>query len=95
MLASASVKAPPSIRDLKQLIAERRIEFPTLLEQAMRLLLCKPEIIAFGSLQSVARTCGVSGTTIIRLASRSGYASFKEMKAAFRQYLIAGARTNQ
>ena len=81
MLASVNEKAPPSIRDLKQLIAERRIDFPTLLEQAMRLLLSKPEIIAFGSLQSVARTCGVSGTTIIRLASRSGYARFKEMKA--------------
>ncbi|MNL89214.1 hypothetical protein D3C87_2193950 [compost metagenome] len=61
----------------------------------MRLLLSKPEIIAFGSLQSVARTCGVSGTTIIRLASRSGYASFKEMKTAFRQYLITLARTNR
>lgn len=95
MLAPVSDTAPPSIQDLKQLIAERRIDFPALLEQAMRLLLSKPEIIAFGSLQSVARTCGVSGTTIIRLASRSGYASFKEMKVAFRQHLIAIARTNQ
>lgn len=94
MLASASERAPPSIREIKQLIIERRIDFPTLLEQAMRLLLSMPEIIAFGSLRSVARTCGVSGSTIIRLASRSGYSSFKEMKAAFRQHLITVARTN-
>jgi DNA-binding MurR/RpiR family transcriptional regulator len=95
MLPSSDVKAPPSIRDLKQLIVERRIDFPALPEQAMRLLLSRPEIIAFGTLQSVARTCGVSRTTIIRLASRSGYSSFKEMKGAFRQHLLSVARTNQ
>lgn len=95
MLSSSGQNTPPSIRDLKQLIAERRIDFPALPEQAMRLLLSQPEIIAFGTLQSVARSCGVSGTTIIRLASRSGYSSFKEMKGAFRQYLISVARAKQ
>ena len=70
MLASVSEEAPPSIRDLKQLIAERRIDFPTLLEQAMRLLLSKPEIIALPN--SVRpRRCGFekhalpkNGTTV-------------------------------
>jgi DNA-binding MurR/RpiR family transcriptional regulator len=95
MLSSSNLKTPPSIRDLKQLIAQRRIDFPALPEQAMRLLLSKPEIIAFGTLQSVARTCGVSRTTINRLAARSGYSGFKEMKGAFRQHLISVARTNQ
>ncbi|SCB44141.1 hypothetical protein [Rhizobium multihospitium] len=95
MLSSSRLKTLPSIRDLKQLIAERRIDFPALPEQAMRLLLSKPEIIAFGTLQSVARTCGVSRTTINRLASQSGYSGFKEMKGAFRQHLISVARTNQ
>jgi DNA-binding MurR/RpiR family transcriptional regulator len=97
MLSPSSEKAPqsPNIRDLKQLIAERRIDFRPVPGQAMRLLLSKPEIIAFGSLTSVAQACSVSGTTIIRLASRSGYSNFKEMRAAFRQYLISIAPTNQ
>ncbi|NTJ68651.1 MurR/RpiR family transcriptional regulator [Agrobacterium rhizogenes] len=95
MLSSSNLKTPLSIRELKQLIADRHIDFPALPEQAMRLLLSKPEIIAFGTLQSVARNCGVSRTTIIRLASRSGYSSFKEMKGAFRQHLLSVARTNQ
>ncbi|MGV2077260.1 MurR/RpiR family transcriptional regulator [Rhizobium sp. 16-545-1B] len=59
----------------------------------MRLLLDHPEIVAFGTLQSVAQRCGVSGTTVTRLASRSGYSGFKEMQAAFRQHLVSLAGT--
>lgn len=46
-----------------------------------------PEVIAFGTLRSVAHACDVSETTITRLASHSGYSSFKEMQGAFRQHL--------
>lgn len=93
MSASANGTSPPSVIELKRQIAQRRIGFPALLEQAMRLLLSRPEIVAFGTLQSVATACGVSGTTVIRLAAKAGYRSFKEMKAAFRQHLIFCART--
>lgn len=81
-----------SIVDLKQLIAERRIAFSTRPEQAMRLLLDKPEVAAFGSLRLVAQACGVSPATITRLACLSGYSSFKDMKTAFQQYLVSTAR---
>lgn len=77
------------------MIAERRIDFPPVPGQAMGLLLSKPDIIAFGSLKSVAQACHVSAATVVRLASRSGYSNFKEMRKAFRQYLIAVAKTNQ
>lgn len=92
MVVSSNKAASPSIRDLKQQIAERRILFSSLLEQAMRRLLSQPEIVAFGTLQSVSRKCSVSGTTIARLASHLGYSSFREMKAAFQQYLISGGK---
>lgn len=95
MLSSSHELVAPTIRDLKQLIAERRIDFPPVPGQAMKLLLSKPDIIAFGSLKSVAQACHVSAATVVRLASRSGYSNFKEMRGAFRQYLIAVATTNQ
>ncbi|MBD9597449.1 hypothetical protein IB270_31955 [Ensifer sp. ENS05] len=57
----------------------------------MRLLLINPDIAAFGSLSSVAQRCGVSKVTITRLASLSGYSSFREMKAAFQQHLVSVA----
>lgn len=81
--------AHPTINDLKQLIVERRVTYPACLQQAMRLLLGSPGIIAFGTLRSVAHACDCSETTITRLASHSGYSSFKEMQAAFRQHLVA------
>jgi DNA-binding MurR/RpiR family transcriptional regulator len=84
----------PSIVDLKQLIVERRITYPACLQRAMRLLLGNPEVIAFGTLRSVAHACDVSETTITRLASHSGYSSFEEMQGAFRQHLLVLAGTN-
>ncbi|QKK26926.1 MurR/RpiR family transcriptional regulator [Rhizobium hidalgonense] len=86
-MLSSSV-AHPSVNDLKRLIVERRITYPASLQQAMRLLLGNPGVIAFGTLRSVAQTCNVSETTIARLASHSGYSSFKEMQGAFRQHLV-------
>ncbi|QRM44650.1 MurR/RpiR family transcriptional regulator [Rhizobium sp. BG4] len=79
----------PSISDLKQRIVERRVTYPASLQQAMRLLLGNPGVIAFGTLRSVAQACKVSETSISRLASHSGYSSFKEMQGAFRQHLVA------
>jgi DNA-binding MurR/RpiR family transcriptional regulator len=78
----------PTVSDLKQLIASRSIIYPLSAQGAMRLLLSDPKIVAFGTLHTAAHACGVSATTMSRLASHSGYSNFKEMQAAFRQHVI-------
>ncbi|MDQ0561544.1 DNA-binding MurR/RpiR family transcriptional regulator [Rhizobium mesoamericanum] len=92
-MLSTSVEQP-SISDLKQLIVQRRVTYPASLQQAMRLLLGNPGVISFGTLRSVAHACNVSETSITRLASHSGYSSFKEMQGAFRQHLVALAASH-
>ncbi len=88
MLSPTIHRTHQSISDLKQLIVQRRITYPASLERAMRLLLSNPDVVAFGTLRSVAHSCEVSGTTISRLARHSGYSSFKEMKEAFRKHVV-------
>lgn len=78
-----------SIADLKQRIAGGGVSFPDRQKSAMRRLLNSPDIVAFGTVQSVAAACDVSQTTIVRAAEASGYSSFSEMKKAFQQHLLA------
>src|SRR5580704_13152971 len=57
-------------------------------EQRAALLLEKdPPMVAFGSLAEVARASGTSGPTVVRLASKLGFAGFAEMKDAIQEEL--------
>lgn len=51
-----------------------------------------PEAVAFGTVASVAARAGTSGPTVLRLATRLGFAGFVELQAAVRDGLSARLR---
>ena len=75
------------LEEVKKRIVDRRLVFSASLEPIMRRLLGQPEIVAFGTVQSVAAACGVSPTTVVRVATTTGYAGFRDMKAAFQRHI--------
>lgn len=77
----------PSVTNLKMLILKRELAFSGVLESVLRFLLHRPDRIAFGSAKSVAAECGVSASTIHRLVQHCGYASFRDMRRAFRDHM--------
>ncbi|MBK5566235.1 hypothetical protein [Ensifer sp. SSB1] len=93
MSEAAFPKKPigPAKSWLKQRIVERRIALPASPRRAMHRILSQPEIVAFGTVKSVAAACGVSGTTIGRLCSRVGYESFGEMRRVLQKQLALHA----
>ncbi len=57
-------------------------------EQRAALLLEKDQpLVAFGSLAEVASAAGTSGPTVVRLATKLGFAGFAEMKDAIQEEL--------
>ncbi|AYG57543.1 MurR/RpiR family transcriptional regulator [Rhizobium jaguaris] len=78
---------PPSVEDIKTMIVKRQLQFPERLELVMRVLFHRPDIIAFGTVASVASFCDVSNTTVVRLAKCCGYRSYTEMRNAFRDHM--------
>ncbi len=81
--------------DLPTLIAEHR----DLLTRAERIVaeevLRAPQAIAFGTLASLARSSGTSGTTVIRLAAKLGLDGFGELQSQAQQELAAQLRPAQ
>ena len=82
------IRIPPaSLRELKFMIARKEVVFPGELGRVMRAVLDRPETIAFGTVTSVAAACGVSPTTVVRLARHLGFASFRDLKRVFQDHL--------
>jgi len=46
-----------------------------------------PEIVAFGTAQSLADRCGVSPSTVARVAIALGFDNFREFRQVFRQHI--------
>lgn len=78
--------------EVKRRILDRRLVFPGQLEWVMRRLLGQPDMVAFGTVRSVAAACGVSQTTVVRVATTTGYSGFRAMKAAFQQHIASRVR---
>ncbi|PDT80371.1 transcriptional regulator [Sinorhizobium sp. BJ1] len=69
------------------MIASRQLEFPDQLERVVRCALATPELIAFGSSNSVALACSVSPTTVVRLAGFLGFENYRDLRTLFRAHL--------
>lgn len=82
-----SVIQPKNLRDLKNMIAARVVVFNGQSERVIRIALEKPELIAFGTLQSIATECSVAPTTIVRVARLAGFENFADFKAMYRLHL--------
>ncbi|MBO9124242.1 MULTISPECIES: MurR/RpiR family transcriptional regulator [unclassified Rhizobium] len=85
--ASQQPIAPTDFASFKQMIAARVIVFSGLEERVARLALDKPEAIAFGTLQSVAKECAVGRTTVFRVAQATGFDGFADFKTMFVQHV--------
>jgi DNA-binding MurR/RpiR family transcriptional regulator len=51
-------------------------------------VLGEPETVAFGTVADVARRAGVSGATVVRLATKLGYGGFPGLQDAVREELV-------
>jgi DNA-binding MurR/RpiR family transcriptional regulator len=74
---------------LARLIEARRDQLTRAERRVAAGVLNDPQSVAFGTLASVARSIGTSGTTIIRLAAKLGLEGFGELQALARQDLAA------
>ncbi|ESW94215.1 MurR/RpiR family transcriptional regulator [Mesorhizobium sp. M0902] len=70
------------------LIAKKELVLPTKLETVARVMFAQPDYVAFENAAAIARRCGVSPTTLSRLAPRLGFRSFKEMQNCFRNCIL-------
>ncbi|ACM29781.1 MurR/RpiR family transcriptional regulator [Rhizobium rhizogenes] len=87
MLQDRDHRPPATLQELKYLIAKRQIVFPSSLEQVARQIIERPEMIAFESAAAIARNCGVSQTTVHRLAQHIGFQTYGEFREMIRDHL--------
>lgn len=91
MKVLTSANRPKDLTDLKNMIAARSIVFSSQSERVARVALEKPEIVAFGTLQSIAAECCVAPTTVFRVAKMAGFQNFIEFQRLFRQYFMTAS----
>jgi DNA-binding MurR/RpiR family transcriptional regulator len=87
MKAQEVHKRPNDIADLKGMIAKRAFTLPEQQERVVRTALASPDVIAFGTVSSIARECSVSPATVVRVATALGFDSFRDFKTFFQQQL--------
>lgn len=84
--------APKDLAAFKQMIASRQIVFPDRLERVARLAFDRPEAVAFGTLQSVAKECAVATSTVFRAARAAGFDGFSDFKLLFERHIRSQRR---
>ncbi|OHV87640.1 MurR/RpiR family transcriptional regulator [Mesorhizobium sp. ORS 3428] len=82
-----AIKRPNDLSELKGMIASRTITLPEQQEQVARMALAKPEVIAFGTVGSIAAKCSVSASTVVRAATGLGFTDFRDFRGFFRLHL--------
>jgi DNA-binding MurR/RpiR family transcriptional regulator len=87
MRTHQTMKKPDSIRELKGMIAASGLRLPEQQERVARTVLARPDIAAFGTINSLASECVVSPSTVVRTANALGFETFREFKTLFRQHL--------
>jgi len=86
-----TMKKPDNVRELKRMIAAVGLRLPEQQERLARVVLARPDIVAFGTINSLANECLVSPSTVVRMANALGFSTFREFKTLFRQHLRAAA----
>jgi len=83
-----SEQAPPkNLSEIKQWIVLRRDVFSKGTERVLRIAIADPGLVAFGTMNSVARACSVSPTTVNRAVHALGFASFRDLRFVFREHI--------
>lgn len=84
------MEQPKDMAALKMQIAKREVVLPGQCEHIARIAFERPELVAFGTVKSVADIFAVSPSTVLRLTRALGFARFREFRALFRVALVCG-----
>ncbi|WP_352943509.1 hypothetical protein [Mesorhizobium sp. M1050] len=87
MSAEKTIRNLTTIAELKDMIVATRLSLPEQQERVARTALAHPEIVAFGTAQSLADRCEVSPSTVVRVATALGFDNFREFRQVFRQHI--------
>lgn len=77
-----------TLEDCKHLITKGHVVLPGQLEKVAVRMFEQPELIAFQSAAAVAKKCGVSQTTVVRLAHHLGIGSYRRLKKLCGNYIL-------
>lgn len=86
MSTDKTIRKLTTIAELKDMIVATRLSLPQQ-EGVARTALAHPEIVAFGTARSFANRCGVSPSTVARVAIALGFDDFREFRQVFRQQI--------
>lgn len=84
-------KTPTSIQEMKGLIVTSGLRLTEQQERVARTVLARPDIVAFGTIGSLASECAVSPSTVVRVANSLGFDTFSQFKRVFRTHLLSEA----
>lgn len=87
MSTDKTIRKLTTIAELKDMIVATRLSLPQQQERVARTALAHPEIVAFGTARSFANRCGVSPSTVARVAIALGFDDFREFRQVFRQQI--------
>lgn len=87
MSTEKTIRKPTTVAELKDMIVATGLSLPEQQERVARAALAHPEIVAFGTAQSLADRCVVSPSTVVRVATALGFDNFKDFRQVFRQHI--------
>lgn len=77
---------PANIGEIRWEISQRK-KLPKQVTHVLQAALDRPDLVAFGTSQSLALATGVAQTTVIRATRSLGYRKFSDFRDAFRESL--------
>ncbi|NTA18979.1 MurR/RpiR family transcriptional regulator [Agrobacterium tumefaciens] len=81
------VEEPTTLDELVDIVCASDQKLSSDQALVAKTIISTPEIMAFGTARSVADRCGTSPSTVMRLATSLGFASFRELRKLFRQHV--------
>ena len=78
------MRPPMDVVEMKGLIATRQIELPAKPQRVLEYAFANPFEAAFRSSRQLAKSCGVSVSTIRRVAVAFGFEDLSQFRHAFR-----------
>ncbi len=89
---SSNSRSPPATYEsIVNVITKDYPELSERLQQIARYVTQNPNTIALESINTIARTCGVHASTLVRFAQHFGYSGFKQLQKVYQTRLATAA----
>ena len=92
--AQSQASSTRDLQELRMLIASGKLKMPRRIETVLQCLFDNPSDAAFGTTRSLAKRCGVSASTIVRLTGVLGFERFRDFRELFRNELRRSSHGN-